>query len=89
MVLGLNAIKTIAITTCGASIFSLNSMRTWALGRWILALFAQLRLRCQTSFARLTGYEPTDEAYLAGLLHQVGQLIFLKKEPDQYSRTPA
>lgn len=83
VVLGLNAIKTIAITTAVHQFFSqFNAdMGRWVGGFWRYSLSCAYAAKL---LARLTGYEPTDEAYLAGLLHQVGQLIFLKKEPDQY-----
>ena len=83
VVLGLNTIKTIAITTAVHQFFSQFNEDT---GRWIGG-FWHHSLSCAYAaklLARLTGYEPADEAYLAGLLHQVGQLVLLKKEPDQY-----
>jgi len=83
VVLGLNTIKTIAITTAVHQFFSQFSADR---GRWVGG-FWRHSLSCAYAaklLARLTGYEPVDEAYLAGLLHQVGQLVFLKKAPDQY-----
>jgi HD-like signal output (HDOD) protein/signal transduction histidine kinase len=83
VVLGVNTIKTIAITTAVHQFFSQFNVDT---GRWIGG-FWRHSLGCAYAaklLARLTGYQPVDEAYLAGLLHQVGQLVFLKKEPDQY-----
>ncbi|HXK56686.1 MAG TPA: HDOD domain-containing protein, partial [Gammaproteobacteria bacterium] len=83
VVLGLNTIKTIAITTAVHQFFSqFNAdMGRWVGGFWRHSLSCAYAAKL---LARLTGYEPADEAYLAGLLHQVGQLVFLKKEPDQY-----
>ncbi len=83
VVLGLNTIKTIAITTAVHQFFSQfnTDMGRWIGGFWRHSLSCAYTAKM---LARLTGYEPTDEAYLAGLLHQVGQLVFLKKEPDRY-----
>lgn len=83
VVLGINTIKTIAITTAVHHFFSQFNAE---MGRWIGGFWRQ-SLSCAYAaklLARLTGYQPIDEAYLSGLLHQVGQLVFLKNEPDQY-----
>lgn len=83
VVLGINTIKTIAITTAVHQFFSQFNAE---MGRWVGGFWRQ-SLGCAYAaklLARLTGYRPVDEAYLTGLLHQVGQLVFLKNEPDQY-----
>jgi len=36
------------------------------------------------SLAALTGYPSADEAYMAGLLHNIGQLVFLSNYPTEY-----
>ncbi|HEB96447.1 MAG TPA: HDOD domain-containing protein [Sedimenticola thiotaurini] len=85
VVLGLDTIKTIAITTAVHQFFSQFSQEG---GRWMGA-FWRRSLFCACSarvLARLTSYEPAEEAYLIGLLHQVGQLVFLKQEPEGYLR---
>lgn len=81
--LGLNTIKTIAITSAVHQFFSQFNSET---GRWF-GEFWHRSLLCACSaraLARLTNYESLDEAYLAGLLHRVGQLVFMKQAPDQY-----
>jgi len=83
VVLGLNTIKTIAVTSAVHQFFSQFNPEV---GKW-MGGFWRSSLTCAHSarlLARLTGYEPMDEAYLAGLLHKVGQLVFLKKEPSGY-----
>jgi len=83
VVLGLNTIKTIAVTSAVHQFFSQFNPDV---GRW-MGRFWRSSLTCAHSarlLARLTGYEPKDEAYLAGLLHKVGQLVLLKKEPNGY-----
>jgi len=83
VVLGLNTIKTIAITSAVHQFFSQFNPE---LGRW-MGTFWRYSLTSAYSakaLARLTGYESVDEAYLAGLLHRVGQLVLLKKRPQEY-----
>ncbi|OOZ34315.1 HDOD domain-containing protein [Solemya velesiana gill symbiont] len=36
------------------------------------------------SLAKLTEYEPVDEAYVTGLLHNLGQLVYLKAHSNEY-----
>lgn len=83
VVLGLNTIKTIAITSAVHQFFSQFNPE---LGRW-MGTFWRYSLTSAYSakaLARLTGYESVDEAYLAGLLHRIGQLVLLKKRPQEY-----
>lgn len=83
VVLGLNTIKTIAITSVVHQFFSRFNPE---FGRW-MGRFWRGSLSCAysaKSLARLTGYESLDEAYLAGLLHKIGQLVFVKKNPAEY-----
>lgn len=83
VVLGLNTIKTIAITSAVHQFFSQFNPE---LGRW-MGTFWRYSLTSAYSakaLAKLTGYDPVDEAYVAGLLHRVGQLLLLKKKPEEY-----
>ena len=38
------------------------------------------------SLATLTGYEHPDEAYLTGLLHNIGELVLDSNYPDDFYR---
>jgi HD-like signal output (HDOD) protein/signal transduction histidine kinase len=83
VVLGLNTIKTIAITSAVHQFFSQFNPE---LGRW-MGTFWRYSLTSAYSakaLAKLTGYESVDEAYLAGLLHRIGQLVLLRKRPQEY-----
>ncbi|WP_428606125.1 HDOD domain-containing protein [Sedimenticola sp.] len=83
VVLGLNNIKTIAINAAVHQFFSqFNVKAGQGLGAiWYKSLWCAHAAR---SLATLTGYEFPDEAYLAGLLHKLGQLVFLNKQPESY-----
>ncbi len=82
--LGLDTIKTIAITSSVHQFFASFNPQV---GRW-MGGFWQRSLSCAHAareLARLTGYDATDEAYLAGLMHRLGQLVFLKQDPSGYA----
>lgn len=82
--LGIDSIKTIALTATVQQFFSKSREEE---GREIGAIW-QKALGCAymaRGLARLTGYNAPDEAYFAGLLHNLGQLVFLQKYRGQYS----
>ncbi len=81
--LGINTIKSIAVTATVQQFFSRNDHeRTRFLKQhWHHSLY------CATiaeSLARLSHYHNPDEAYIAGLLHDVGQLVLDVSFPDKY-----
>ncbi len=83
MDLGLGSIRTIVITAAVQQFFSPFDT---GIGRW-KGHFWQRSLSCAWSaraLAELTGYGAVDEAYQAGLLHRIGQLLFLQKRPGDY-----
>lgn len=83
VLLGLNAIKTIAVTTAVRQFFAqFSDDGGKGLGRlWRQSLSCAFTAR---SLAGLTGYQPAEDAYLGGLLHNLGQLIFLQEFGDEY-----
>jgi signal transduction histidine kinase/HD-like signal output (HDOD) protein len=83
VLLGLNAIKTIAVTTAVRQFFAQFSVDGGkGLGRlWRQSLSCAFTAR---SLAGLTGYQPTEDAYLGGLLHNLGQLVFLQEFGERY-----
>ena len=84
VVLGLDNIKTIAINAAVHQFFSLFDVKTGrSLGSiWYKSLWCA---HAAKSLAKLTNYDFPDEAYLAGLLHKIGQLVFLNNQPDAYN----
>ena len=83
VVMGLDNIKTIAINAAVHQFFSRFDVKTGSgLGLiWYKSLWCAHAAR---SLANLTSYELPEEAYLAGLLHKLGQLVFLNNRPDSY-----
>ena len=83
VLLGLDTIKTIAITASVQQFFSrFDSTSNSILKRcWTRSLTCAVAAR---EIARLTGYPHLDEVYMAGLMHNIGQLIFNMNYPDQY-----
>ncbi len=83
VVLGLDTIKSIAITSAVHQFFSqFNVDMEKSMGSlWRGSLTCAYTAK---SLATLTGYPSADEAYMAGLLHNIGQLVFLSNYPDEY-----
>ncbi len=83
VVLGLTTVKTIAITRAVQQFFNQLPQSQQNL----LELIWYRSLSCAhlaRSLAVLTAYDFPDEAYLAGLLHRLGQLILLTGFPKEY-----
>jgi HD-like signal output (HDOD) protein len=83
MTIGLNMVKTLLISEAVFQIFGGFSLRRTVDLRsfWIHSLSAAINAK---EIARRTGYPRLEEAYLAGLLHDVGRLALLSAEPEQY-----
>ena len=81
--LGINSIKSIAVTATVQQFFSRHSQsRTdFIKQHWHHAVY------CATvaeSLARLSHYQDAEEAYTAGLLHDIGQLVLETSHPEKY-----
>ncbi len=83
VVLGFDTIKTIAIASAVHQFFANLSADRGA----FLKSFWRHSMRCATlarNLASLSGYPNRDEAFLAGLLHDVGKLVLAQRYPDKY-----
>lgn len=85
LVLGTDTIKTIVITASIQQFFSgFNNQHTHYLKSfWKRSLFCSLVAK---SLAILTSYPNPDEAYLTGLLHNIGELVLETNYPDPYGK---
>ena len=84
MTMGLNMVKTLLISEAVFQVFGSFSLRRTVDLRafWIHSLSAAINAR---EIAKRIGYPRVEEAYLAGLLHDVGRLALLSADPEQYA----
>ncbi|WP_207063309.1 HDOD domain-containing protein [Motiliproteus sp. SC1-56] len=84
VVLGLDTIKHIAFTAAVQEFFAQFNQGASALRRRLWR--ASLSCACSArTLARLSAYPSPEEAYLAGLLHNLGQMAYLQGSPDAYA----
>lgn len=85
VVLGMDTVKTISTTAAVQQFFSqFNSDTNGLVGKfWLKSLNAAYFAK---AVAKLIGYPNIDEAYLGGLIHQIGQLIFFSQYYDEYAQ---
>jgi HD-like signal output (HDOD) protein/signal transduction histidine kinase len=83
VVLGVRSVRTIAINSAVQQYFGqLSGQAGRALDKiWFRSLICA---QAAKALAELTSYTSPDEAYLAGLLHRLGQLALLQAFPDEY-----
>ncbi|OMH32810.1 HDOD domain-containing protein [Motiliproteus sp. MSK22-1] len=83
-VLGFDSLRTIIITTAINFFFSSPDKQLLA----AQSKYWQRALRCATTariLAQTLNYEHPEEAYLAGLLHNLGHILFCAKQPAEYT----
>ncbi len=85
VVLGLGTLKAIAVTSSVAELFSrLRHGRERHLGRiWYRSLLCAELAR---DLAAASDLAHPEEAYLAGLLHRIGQWVLVNSDPQGYAR---
>jgi HD-like signal output (HDOD) protein/signal transduction histidine kinase len=83
VVLGMRNVRTIAINSAVKQYFSQLGKEA---GRAVDQIWYQSLVcaYCASSLAELTNYSRPEEAYLAGLLHRLGQLALLQAFPEEY-----
>ncbi|PIE43105.1 MAG: hypothetical protein CSA50_06865 [Gammaproteobacteria bacterium] len=82
-VLGVETIKTLIVTASVQQFFSSSSSTHNAFFKslWHQSVTCAMLSR---AFATLTGYERPEEAYLTGLLHNIGELVLGSNYPDDF-----
>lgn len=84
--LGSNSIKNIAITTSIHQVFERKRFKV--VKQFNINSFWWHSLMCATLAKRLaqkTGFSSLDEAYLSGLLHNIGRLILISTFPEEHT----
>jgi signal transduction histidine kinase/HD-like signal output (HDOD) protein len=84
--LGSNSIKNIAITTSIHQVFERKRFKV--VKQFNINSFWWHSLMCATFAKRLaqkTGFSSLDEAYLSGLLHDIGRLILISTFPEEHA----
>lgn len=83
IILGLTNVKNI-VTTCAIQQFFANFTKDFNKHVQFIWLRALLCANLAERIAKLVGYEKPGEAFLAGLLHQVGMLLLLINRESSY-----
>ncbi len=85
VVLGMRNVRTIAINSAVKQFFGQLGKK---IGRGVDQIWYQSLVcaYCASSLADMTTYSRPEEAYLAGLLHRLGQLALLQAFPDEYTK---
>jgi HD-like signal output (HDOD) protein/signal transduction histidine kinase len=83
VVLGLDTVRQIAVTSAIHQFFNSFSSKedAFVTSIWVRSLLCAHIAR---DLARLTGHPSQEEAYIAGLLHRIGQLVLLQNFPEKY-----
>ncbi|KAA3619297.1 MAG: HDOD domain-containing protein [Calditrichaeota bacterium] len=83
VLLGIHTVRSLVVASSTHSLYSSSTMlRDLKRSMWehslAAAIFCKMMARQQRTF-------PPEEAFLAGLLHDVGKLVLLERFPDKYS----
>ncbi len=81
--LGLELVRTMVLTMSIQQLFSglISSQKEFVCNAWLDSLYCALFAR---EIASSLDYEFPEDAYLAGLLHDLGQIVFDAKHHEQY-----
>jgi HD-like signal output (HDOD) protein len=82
--LGMRTTRSVVLAASTRALFPMDSTRRGLLGRalWEHAVHSGLAARCVAEFTRRA--DP-DEAFAAGVLHDIGKVIILLNQPDAYA----
>jgi len=82
--LGYDLVRTMVLTMSIQQLFSglISSQKTFVCNAWLDSLYCAVFAR---EIATALDYENPKDAYLAGLLHDLGQIVFDAKHHEQYT----
>ena len=86
VLLGFSTVKNIVLT---ASMLEMFKVDTTGAGNFNAQEFCKHSLACGVIaqyIAKTTGYEQSEECFLAGLIHDLGKMIMLQMMPDDFKR---
>ena len=83
--LGINVIRSLAVLSVSRSIFSQNKNRLIKQHVWQHSLLTALA--CQQICAEMGESKLGEEAFVAGLLHDIGKVLLFYNYPDEYIQT--
>lgn len=84
MILGFSTIRSIVVATSAHSMFNHGQNQEFANALWLHSLAAAMGARIVAR--RIGKTRLIEEFFLAGLLHDIGVLVMLKKMPDQFAK---
>ena len=83
-ILGLDTTRSILAAACVQQVFQSGMARARDLGTKLLSDHSWGAALCSRVIARTVRYPAQEEAFLAGLMHDIGKPVLLKNLPDRY-----
>ncbi len=83
-ILGLDTTRSILAAACVQQVFQTGMVRARDLGTKLLSDHSWGAGLCSRVIARTVRYPALEEAFLAGLMHDIGKPVLLKNLPDRY-----
>ncbi len=83
-ILGLDTIHSILAAACVQQVFQTGMVRARDLGTKLLSDHSWGAGLCSRAIARHVRYAPQEEAFLSGLMHDIGKPVLLKNLADRY-----
>jgi putative nucleotidyltransferase with HDIG domain len=83
-ILGLDTTRFILSAACVQQVFRTGRSQPWAFGNRLLADHSWGAALCSREIARKVSYAVEEEAFLAGLMHDIGKAVLLKNAGDRY-----
>ncbi len=83
-ILGLDTTRSILAAACVQQVFQTGMVKARDLGTKLLSDHSWGAGLCSRVIAKNVRYAPQEEAFLAGLMHDIGKPVLLKNLPDRY-----
>jgi len=83
-ILGLDTTRSILAAACVQQVFQTGMVKARDLGTKLLSDHSWGAGLCSRVIAKYVRYAPQEEAFLSGLMHDIGKPVLLKNLPDRY-----